>query len=165
MKKRAVNKKKARLKDRRGVLLRSMCPIANALDFLGDKWTLVIVRDMLLLDKRTYSDFTFSSEAIPTNILAQRLKRLEKCGFVTKEPYQTKPPRFRYVPTAKVEDLLPVLIETIRWSNKHIPGTTAPPPGFLEKLSKQGARGLRQGLREAKAGKFHSFKEIFGANH
>lgn len=156
--------RKTRLRDRRGVLLRSMCPIANALDFLGDKWTLVIVRDMLLLGKRTYNDFTFSSEAIPTNILAQRLKRLEKCGFVTKEPYQTKPPRFRYVPTAKAEDLLPVLIETVRWSNKHIPGTTVPPPGFLEKLSKHGAKGLRQGLREAKAGKFHSFKKVFSEN-
>jgi len=124
-----VNRKKARLKDRRGVLLRSMCPIANALDLLGDKWTLVIVRDMLLLGKRTYSDFTLSSEAIPTNILAQRLKRLEKCGFVTKEPYQAKPPRFRYVPTAKTEDLRPVLAALSRWSNKHIPGTTVQPSG------------------------------------
>jgi len=124
-----VNRKKARMKDRRGVLLRSMCPIANALDLLGDKWTLVIVRDMLLRGKRTYSDFTLSSEAIPTNILAQRLKRLEKCGFVTKEPYQTKPPRFRYVPTAKTEDLRPVLAALSRWSNKHIPGTTVQSSG------------------------------------
>jgi DNA-binding HxlR family transcriptional regulator len=105
-----------------------MCPIANALDLFGDKWTLVIVRDMLLLGKRTYSDFTFSSEAIPTNILSQRLKRLEQCGFVTKEPYQTKPPRFRYVPTAKTEDLRPVLAAMSRWSNAHIPGTTARRP-------------------------------------
>lgn len=156
--------RKTRLKDRRGVLLRSMCPIANALDLLGDKWTLVIVRDMLLLGKRTYSDFTFSSEAIPTNILAQRLKRLEKCGFVIKEPYQTKPVRHRYLPTRKTEDLLPVLIEMVRWSNKHIPGTRVPPPGVLEKLSKEGAKGLSQGLKEAKAGRFHSFREIFGAN-
>ena len=156
--------RKTGLKDRRGVLLRSMCPIANALDFLGDKWTLVIVRDMLLLGKRTYSDFTFSSEAIPTNILAQRLRRLETCGFVTKEPYQTKPVRHRYVPTAKAEDLLPVLIEMVRWSNKYIPGTRVPPSGFLEKLSKEGLKGLRQGVKEAKAGKFHSFKDIFGEN-
>ena len=124
-----MNRKKARMKDRRGVLLRSMCPIANALDLLGDKWTLVIVRDMLLRGKRTYSDFTLSSEAIPTNILAQRLKRLEKCGFVTKEPYQAKPPRFRYVPTAKTEDLRPVLAALSRWSNKHIPGTTVQSSG------------------------------------
>lgn len=135
-----------------------MCPIANALDFLGDKWTLVIVRDMLLLGKRTYSDFTFSSEAIPTNILAQRLKRLETCGFVTKEPYQTKPTRHRYVPTEKAGDLLPVLIEMVRWSNKHIPGTTTPPPGFFENPpTKQQAKALRQGIKEAKASKFHSF--------
>lgn len=113
-----------RMRDRGGVLLRSMCPIANALDFLGDKWTLVIVRDMLQHGKRTYSDFSLSSEAIPTNILAQRLKRLEKCGFVTKEPYQAKPPRFRYVPTAKTEDLRPVLAAMSRWSHTHIPGTT-----------------------------------------
>ncbi len=71
---------------------RSPCPIANTLDILGDKWTLLVVRDLLFLGKRLYGEFMQSGEGIPTNILADRLKRLEETGLVTKEPYQSNPP-------------------------------------------------------------------------
>ena len=61
---------------------RSPCPIANTLDILGDKWTLLVVRDLLFLDKHLYGEFMQSGEGIPTNVLADRLKRLEETGLV-----------------------------------------------------------------------------------
>jgi len=106
---------------------RSPCPIANTLDILGDKWTLLVVRDLLFLGKRLYGEFMQSDEGIPTNILADRLKRLEETGLVTKEPYQSNPIRHQYRLTRKGTELFPVLREIIRWANKHIPGTSVPP--------------------------------------
>jgi DNA-binding HxlR family transcriptional regulator len=123
----------------RGCEPRSPCPIANTLDILGDKWTLLVVRDLLFLGKRQYGEFIQSGEGIPTNILADRLKRLEETGLLTKEPYQSNPVRHEYHLTPKGADLFPVLKEIVRWANKHIPGTAAPPAGFLEKIEKQRA--------------------------
>jgi DNA-binding HxlR family transcriptional regulator len=101
---------------------RSPCPVANILDILGDKWTLLVVRD-LLMGKSTYSEFQKSPEKIPTNILAERLKRLEKYGVIERAPYQEHPVRYAYSLTAKGLDLGPVLHSMVRWGNKHIPGT------------------------------------------
>jgi DNA-binding HxlR family transcriptional regulator len=113
-------------------LKRSICPIANALDVVGDKWTLLVVRDLMFLGKRRYSELAASPEAVPSNILADRLKRLEKSGLLVKRPYQRHPLRYEYCLTPKGNDLLPVLKEIVRWANKHIPGTAKPPPGFLD---------------------------------
>ena len=74
---------------------RSGCPIATTLDLVGDKWSLVIVRDMVVGKKR-FGEFLDSPEGITTNILANRLRRMEKAGLVSKRPYQTNPPRFDY---------------------------------------------------------------------
>ncbi len=123
---------------------RSPCPIANTLDILGDKWTLLVVRDLLFLGKRLYGEFMQSGEGIPTNILADRLKRLEETGLVTKEPYQSNPIRHQYRLTRKGTELFPVLREIIRWANKHIPGTSAPPASYLKKLEQQLAAAPRQ---------------------
>lgn len=112
---------------------RSLCPIANALDLLGDRWTLLVVRDVLFLGKRRFNEFLSSPEGIPTNILTDRLRRLEECGILVKVPYQSRPARYEYRLTAKGADLLPVLRSLIEWSNRHIPGTGLPPPGFLER--------------------------------
>src|ERR1700729_3645006 len=71
-------------------LKRSLCAIANSLDILGDKWSLLVVRD-LLHGKRTYGELARSPERIPTNILADRLVRLEKAGIVASAPYQQRP--------------------------------------------------------------------------
>ena len=101
---------------------RSPCPIACSLDLLGDKWTLLVVRD-LLLGKTTYSEFQKSPEGIPTNILAERLKRLQAAGIIGKSQYQERPVRYAYHLTAKGRDLQPVLLAMIDWGNKHIPGT------------------------------------------
>jgi DNA-binding HxlR family transcriptional regulator len=101
---------------------RSRCPVACTLDLLGDKWTLLLVRD-LLLGKSTYSEFQQSPEGIPSNILAERLKRLTVHGVAEKVLYQQHPRRYRYRLTAKGRDLYPVLSAMIDWGNRHVPGT------------------------------------------
>ena len=105
---------------------RSTCPIANVLDIVGDKWTLLVVRDLLLSGKHRYGEFQASPEAIPTNILADRLKRLEAAGLVTKEFYQDNPPRAEYFLTRKGADLGPVLQAMGQWGQKYIPGVVIP---------------------------------------
>lgn len=104
---------------------RSSCPIASALDIMGDKWTLVVIRD-LFLGKHRYSEFQASPEAIPTNILAERLKRLEAAGLVVKEYYQDNPPRAEYYLTRRGADLGPVLRTLREWGEKHIDGAFIP---------------------------------------
>ncbi len=106
---------------------RSPCPIASALDLLGDRWSLVVVRDPLFRDCHTYGELLDSPEGISTNILAERLRRLEKAGVITKKVYQTRPRRYRYELTKKGEALRPVLLSVIHWANDHIPGTVRPP--------------------------------------
>ena len=100
---------------------RSPCPVANLLDIVGDKWTLLIVRD-IIMGKRIYSEFQSSPEKIPTNILADRLKKLISEGIIHKEAYQQKPLRYEYQLTEKGKDLQLVMKSMVQWSNKHIKG-------------------------------------------
>jgi DNA-binding HxlR family transcriptional regulator len=111
-------------------LYRSLCPLAAALDLVGDKWSLVIVRDMTI-KKRRYQDFQNSPERIPTNILANRLKTLERHGIIKRRRYQTRPVRYEYLLTRKGAELLPVLQQLALWGHKHIPGRWTPPEWFL----------------------------------
>ena len=111
---------------------RSGCPIASTLDLVGDKWTLVVVRDMLT-GKRRFGDFRKSPEGIPTNILADRLRRMEEAGLIRKTEYEKKPQRFEYSLTAKGESLLPVLQDICRWADKFLKGTCVPPASFMER--------------------------------
>jgi DNA-binding HxlR family transcriptional regulator len=108
--------------------LRSRCPIAGALDLLGDRWTLLVIRDLLLYDKRRFAEFLASPERIATNILADRLERLERCGLVERRPAADHAARSEYHPTARGWDLAPVLRELIRWGQQHVPGTAKQPP-------------------------------------
>lgn len=117
--------------------LRSKCPIAGALDLVGDRWTLLVMRDVLFYDKRRFADFLASPEGIASNILAERLARLERCGLIEKRLYRDRPPRVEYHPTASGLDLLPVLRELIRWGKRHVPGTARRPPAGIND------RGLR----------------------
>ena len=100
---------------------RSPCPIANLLDFAGDKWSLLIVRD-LLRGFASYGELANSPERIPTNILADRLKRLEKVGVIRRAPYQKRPVRYSYRLTEKGKALRDVLDAVVRWSKKYIAG-------------------------------------------
>jgi DNA-binding HxlR family transcriptional regulator len=101
---------------------RSPCPVANSLDIVGDKWSLLVVRD-LLHGKRTYKELADSPERIPTNILADRLRRLEEAGIVGSTPYQQRPVRYAYTLTPKGRELGDVLRAFVRWGKRHIPGT------------------------------------------
>ena len=101
---------------------RSPCPAACALDFLGDKWTLLVVRD-LLLGQHTYKALQMSPERIPSNILADRLKRLEREGVLYKALYQERPPRYDYHLTEKGQKLGPVLHAMMTWGSTYVPGT------------------------------------------
>jgi len=104
---------------------RSVCPVACTLDVLGDRWSLLVVRD-LLRGKRRYAEFLESSEQIPTNILAERLKRLVAHGIIESHRYSAHPPRVEYALTQKGEDLRPVLRSMLEWGLQHVPGTRRP---------------------------------------
>ena len=110
---------------------RSACPLATALDLVGDKWSLVIVRDMMA-KKGKYQEFLNSPEGIPTNILADRLKALECRGIIRRRRYQTKPVRHEYILTRKGAELLPVLQQLVLWAQKHVPGLWTPPQWFFD---------------------------------
>ena len=105
---------------------RSTCPAACALDLAGDKWTLLVVRD-LLRGRSTYGALADSPEGIPTNILADRLRRMEKAGLIAAEPYQRRPVRYTYALTDKGRGLGDVLAAVARWGRRHIPGTRVMP--------------------------------------
>ena len=105
---------------------RSTCPAACALDLAGDKWTLLVVRD-LLRGRSTYGALVDSPEGIPTNILADRLRRMEKAGLIAAKPYQRRPVRYTYALTDKGRGLGDVLAAVARWGRRHIPGTRVMP--------------------------------------
>ena len=108
--------------------LRSLCPIAGALDILGDTWTLLVLRDLLFYDKHRFAEFLDSPEKISTNILAERLKRLERGGLIERRQYQDHPPRDEYYLTTRGHDLLPLLREMTKWGKQHVPGVAQKPP-------------------------------------
>lgn len=101
---------------------RSACAIASSLDLVGDKWSLLVVRD-LLHGKHTYGELADSPERIPTNILADRLKRLEAAGIIVSAPYQKRPTRYAYTLTPKGAALGDVLLAFVHWGKQYIPGT------------------------------------------
>lgn len=101
---------------------RSPCPIACTLDLLGDRWTLLIIRD-LFKGKTRYGEFLESAEGIPTNILAERLQRLLDTGLIACSPYQSNPPRYAYKLTAKGASLKPLLGTVAAWGMRHLPKT------------------------------------------
>lgn len=106
---------------------RSPCPVACSLDLLGDRWTLLVIRD-LLWGKTRYGEFLTSPEAIPTNILAERLTRLEAAGIIQRKPYQQNPPRHAYTLTPKGAELKAVLATLATWGRRHLPDTAVKSP-------------------------------------
>jgi DNA-binding HxlR family transcriptional regulator len=105
---------------------RSGCPISIALDIFGDSWSLLIVRDLMFKGLRTFSEFAAAGEGIATNILTDRLTRLEAVGILARQPDPTDARRIRYRLTAKGIDLAPALVEIVLWSARH-EDTDAPP--------------------------------------
>lgn len=96
------------------------CPFTSALDILGDKWMLVIVKQMLIEDKETFKDFTESDEAIATNILSSKLKLLEELGIILKTKRPNNKKTNLYLLTDKGLALTPILIELALWSDLHL---------------------------------------------
>tara|TARA_R110002074_G_C12465205_1_gene659733 strand:+ start:965 stop:1384 length:420 start_codon:yes stop_codon:yes gene_type:complete len=99
--------------------LRSHCPINFVAETFGDRWTLLIIRDLMFWDKRSYGAFLESDEGISTNILADRLKRLEDHGLISKSVDPENRTRHIYALTQKGLDFLPVMVEIAAWSGTH----------------------------------------------
>ncbi len=98
---------------------RSRCPISLSLDILGDKWTLLVLRDLVFKNKRHFRDFLASEERIATNILSSRLRTLEAGGIVARNPDPQNARQVIYTLTAKGADLIPLLIDLIVWGAKY----------------------------------------------
>jgi DNA-binding HxlR family transcriptional regulator len=98
---------------------RSGCPISIALETLGDAWSLLIVRDLMFKDRQTYNEFLDGGEGIASNILADRLRKLEAAGIVAKQGDTSDARRFVYRLSAKGIELAPVLVELVIWSARH----------------------------------------------
>lgn len=98
---------------------RSGCPISIALELLGDPWSLLIVRDLMFKDRRTYNDFLTGGEGIASNILADRLRKLEVADIIEKRRDPRDGRRFIYRLSTKGIDLAPVLTELVIWSARH----------------------------------------------
>ena len=103
-------------------IFRCSCPITSGIDIIGDKWTLVIIKQMLLQGKKTFKDFTNSDEAIATNILSSRIKRLIKLKLISKLKLPTNNKTIYYHLTDKGISLTPIIIEIALWSGENLRG-------------------------------------------
>jgi DNA-binding HxlR family transcriptional regulator len=125
---------------------KSDCPVHFALEIFGDSWSLLIIRDLMFKNRRTYTEFLRAEEGIATNVLADRLTRLEQDGIVAKDETSSGG---GYRLTAKGIDLLPIMMEIIGWSAKH-DSRTAADPEFVRRLRADRdsfAKELRAALR------------------
>jgi DNA-binding HxlR family transcriptional regulator len=98
---------------------RSGCPLNASVEMLGDRWSLLVVRDMMIRGFQTYKEFLESDERIATNILADRLRKLEAHGIITAQPDAADGRKVAYLLTSKGVDLAPVLAEMVLWAARH----------------------------------------------
>jgi DNA-binding HxlR family transcriptional regulator len=108
--------------------------VSIALEGIGDRWSLLIVRDMMVRGLRTFKDFQQAGEGIATNILTDRLKKLESAGIISAEEEQADARRVNYRLTEKGIDLAPVLLELLIWGAQH--EETGAPCAYIAKLAK-----------------------------
>jgi DNA-binding HxlR family transcriptional regulator len=134
---------------------RSGCPVSISLEILGDRWSLLVIRDLMVRGLRTFGDFQGSAEGIASNILADRLRRLEAAGLITAEAEETDARRVNYRLTEKGIDLAPVLLELLIWAARHeqtsVPGPLAvrlesDRQGFLAEVRRRWREGDRTPL-------------------
>jgi DNA-binding HxlR family transcriptional regulator len=111
---------------------RSSCPVNASLEILGDRWSLLIIRDLMLRSYRAYKDLLSSDEGIATNILADRLQRLEAAGIISTSRDAEDRRKVVYRLTAKGIDLAPIIVELILWGAQHEP--TGAPPAAIRKM-------------------------------
>lgn len=122
---------------------RSHCPINIAQETFGDKWSLLVIRDLMFKGKKYYGEFLKSEEKISTNILANRLENLEANGLISKTIDSENNSKYIYALTPKGIDLLPMLLEMITWSAKYDDKTGAPPE-FIQQLKENKASLVRE---------------------
>ncbi len=108
----------------RKIKKRSDCPISYSLDLLGDKWTMLILRDIGLAGKHFYKDFMEAGEGVATNVLSDRLKMLESYGLIQSKPYEPQKTKKYYSLTEKGEELLPMIKQLWVWGAKYDPEST-----------------------------------------
>jgi DNA-binding HxlR family transcriptional regulator len=120
------------MKDKLRISRRSGCPISIALEIFGDAWSLLIVRDLMFKGLRTFSEFASSGEKIATNILSDRLARLEAAGILTKAADPADARRVHYRLTEKGMDLAPAMVEIVLWGARH--ERTDAPPSMLRAM-------------------------------
>src|SRR2546428_851940 len=113
---------------------RSACPLSVSLEILGDRWSLLIIRDLMIRGLRTYKEFLGSDEGIATNILADRLQKLEACGIISPQQDPTDRRKLNYRLTKKGIDLAPVLTELVLWAARY--EDTGAPPALIRKMQK-----------------------------
>lgn len=106
--------------------MRSDCAIAATLDLVGDRWSLLIVRDLYFHDELRYGDLAAAPEGVPTNTLADRLRKLTEAGILERRRYSDRPARYGYRLTDQGRALGPVLDAMATWGTAHIPGTRRP---------------------------------------
>ncbi len=123
---RTIDIMKKKKQSSKTIEMRSDCPISFALDMFGDKWTLLIVRDLVRVKRMTFKDFLGSGEGIATNILSDRLQRLGTLGMISKEMSEADKRSAQYELTQKGLRLKPVLRALARWSTSHNPATRIP---------------------------------------
>jgi len=122
---------------------RSECPISSSLDIWGDKWSLLIVRDLMFAKQCTYGDFLKSDEKIATNILASRLQMLEENGVITKQDHPDSKAKVLYKLTQKGIDLLPLMLEINLWADKYF-ALPADRKAILEEVKKDKEGFIKQ---------------------
>ncbi|MEW5850155.1 MAG: helix-turn-helix domain-containing protein [Myxococcota bacterium] len=131
---------------------RSRCPISIALEIFGDPWTLLVVRDLMFKGLRTFNEFLNAGEGIASNVLAERLTRLERAGIVTRHADAADARKRVYRLTRKGIDLAPVLVEIVLWSDRY--EDTDAPPQTVHAMRTQREEVLSQVQREwAESGK------------
>lgn len=123
---------------------RSGCPLNASVEMLGDRWSLLIIRDMMLRGSRSYKEFLESHEKIATNILADRLRKLVAHGIITTEPDPSDGRKVIYLLTAKGIDLAPVLTEMVLWAAAHEETGNQPLVRQMQKDKKQFLDAIRQ---------------------
>jgi DNA-binding HxlR family transcriptional regulator len=124
---------------------RSGCPVSISLDMLGDRWSLLIIRDLMVRGYRTFKDFQGSSEGIASNILADRLRKLETAGIVSAESEETDARRINYRLTEKGIDLAPVLLDLLIWAARH--EETGAPCAVIDDMEKNREQVLAEARR------------------
>jgi len=128
---------------------RSDCPVSSSLDIWGDKWSLLIVRDLMFAKQCTYGDFLKSDEKIATNILASRLQTLEENEIITKSDHPDSKAKVLYKLTQKGIDLLPVMIEINLWADKYFTLSTDS-KAILKEVKKDKEKFIKTATKELK---------------